>query len=193
MGVKRSEDWTCDLETHCMFLRLTESYWVLLRLVDVLDEVWYCFIRIYIIKDKISFYPLHTVKSRIIEQCAMSLEMLPLVRSGTFFVFPCLWEGLRSSFFSLPRFPPCFRALECWLHGTFFNYSRLNGIDNIIQDVISSYLTHTDIVEDARSPYPHRYCQGCDTFLSLLILSKMWRLGRRLGFVSSINLSSLHH
>jgi len=47
------------------------------------------------------------VKSQIIEQCAMSLEFPPLVRSGIFFVFPCLSEGLGSSFFAAisPPFP----------------------------------------------------------------------------------------
>ena len=45
------------------------------------------------LKDKVDFmlhpYPVlaATVESRIIEQCAMSLELPPLVGSGVFFVF----------------------------------------------------------------------------------------------------------
>ena len=42
-----------------------------------------------------------TVESELIEPCAMSLELPPRVRSGVFFVFLCLSEGLRSSFFAV--------------------------------------------------------------------------------------------
>ena len=46
-----------------------------------------------------------TVKSQIIEQCATSLELPPLVRSGVFLFF-CLTDGLSSSFFAaIPPFP----------------------------------------------------------------------------------------
>ena len=119
--------------------------------------------------------------------------------SGKVWCFVCFSMPLGGAeklfFFFFAAIPQLFQSygiLTTW-HILQLLCSRLNGIDNIIQDVISSYFTHTDIAKDARSPYPHRYCQGCDTFLSILILSKMRRLERHLEFISSINLSSLHH
>jgi len=50
------------------------------------------------------------VKSQIIEQCAMSLEFPPLVRSGIFLFFHASQRGWAALF--LPRFPPLFRGRE---------------------------------------------------------------------------------